>query len=411
MGRLVSYIAALIILSSQRSIPYHPFQNDHDLDTIVSDIGKARVILIGGSTHGTHEFYETWSALTKKLITHKQFNFVAVEGDWDDSWAVNEFVRSSSPKPGSDILKKYDRWPEAMWSNTDVAEFIEWLNRYNHNVKMKIGYYGLDLYSFWEWLERPLPDAFKKIRTLAATVRDSFVYYQNDAMRYSIDVKRNKVDKSSLVTALWNAAQNFIVDICNEQLFLLGQHVLLAREGERYFRALAADRLNSWNIRSQYMAETVVRLLTYYGDSSRAIIWVHNSHSGNAEYSQMAGFDKSVAEILIERLGREKVYSIGMGTYRGTVLAGEYWNAPLQEITIPPATDESWEGILHNAGPGNKILISKELVNNFASKDTIPFRSVGDVYSGRDFYGTSVVAKRFDAFIFIDSTSAIKRIR
>jgi erythromycin esterase-like protein len=75
-----------------------------------------------------------------------------------------------------------------------------------------------------------------------------------------------------------------------------------------------------------------------------------------------------------------------------------------------PAIKGSWEAILHDCDPGNKYLLSREITESRFAKDTIPFRSIGDVYYGQDFYGTAVVAKRFDAFVFIDSTTAINEL-
>ena len=42
-------------------------------------IGDARIVLIGESSHGTHEFYEARAEITKWLIQHKGFTAVAAE--------------------------------------------------------------------------------------------------------------------------------------------------------------------------------------------------------------------------------------------------------------------------------------------------------------------------------------------
>jgi erythromycin esterase-like protein len=62
-----------------RSIPLH---STADLQKLVDAIGDAKFVLIGEASHGTSEFY-TWRAeLSKLLIEQKNFNFVAVEGDY-----------------------------------------------------------------------------------------------------------------------------------------------------------------------------------------------------------------------------------------------------------------------------------------------------------------------------------------
>src|SRR5271167_617898 len=48
-------------------------------------VGDARIVLIGESSHGTHEFYEARAEITKWLIEEKGFCAVAAEADWPDA--------------------------------------------------------------------------------------------------------------------------------------------------------------------------------------------------------------------------------------------------------------------------------------------------------------------------------------
>src|SRR4030095_102355 len=122
------------------------------------------------------------------------------------------------------------------------------------------------------------------------------------------------------------------------------------------------NRVQSWNIRDGYMAETIKRLLHFHGDNSKAIIWVHNGHAGDARYSNMgtSGFT-SVGEILRRQFGLNKVYSAVFGTNKGSVMAGYSWNAPVQKQAVLPAKGGSWENILHELSPENKIVLSKDI--------------------------------------------------
>ena len=56
-------------------------------------VGDARIVLIGESSHGTHEFYEARAEITKWLIEQKGFCAVAAEADWPDANRVNRYVR------------------------------------------------------------------------------------------------------------------------------------------------------------------------------------------------------------------------------------------------------------------------------------------------------------------------------
>src|SRR5919108_2725169 len=102
------------------------------LQPLLESIGDARLVLISEATHGTHEFYRTRAELTKALILNHGFTIVAVEADWPDAYRVNRWVRGASHETGPEAaLDDFTRFPRWMWRNTDVVEFIEWLQAYN----------------------------------------------------------------------------------------------------------------------------------------------------------------------------------------------------------------------------------------------------------------------------------------
>src|SRR4026207_1155051 len=74
-------------------IPYYSLNGEQDLDPLIKAIGNAEVVLLGESTHGTHEFYKWRTAITKRLISEKGFDLIAVEGDWTDAYKINQFIK------------------------------------------------------------------------------------------------------------------------------------------------------------------------------------------------------------------------------------------------------------------------------------------------------------------------------
>jgi predicted phosphoribosyltransferase len=115
-------------------------------------IGDARIVLIGESSHGTHEFYEARAEITKWLIEEKGFNAVAAEADWPDAYRVNRYVRGLGNDSSADeALQGFERFPAWMWRNVVVRDFTGWLRRHNQRCAVdgvrQAGFYGLDLYS------------------------------------------------------------------------------------------------------------------------------------------------------------------------------------------------------------------------------------------------------------------------
>ena len=113
-----------------------PLSTSSDLDALLEDIGNRSVVMLGEATHGTHEFYTWRSAISRRLIEEKGFNFIAVEGDWPDCYRINRYIKGCY-EGGKDIravLQNFDRWPTWMWANWEVAALGEWLHTYNSSM-------------------------------------------------------------------------------------------------------------------------------------------------------------------------------------------------------------------------------------------------------------------------------------
>lgn len=124
---------------------------NRDYDDLLSAIGDARFVLIGEASHGTHEFYSTRAQITRRLIEEMGFTAVLVEADWPDAYRVNRYVRGfDDDEDANAALGRFKRFPQWMWRNTDVLEFVQWLREHNDALPprtSKCGFYGMDLYS------------------------------------------------------------------------------------------------------------------------------------------------------------------------------------------------------------------------------------------------------------------------
>ena len=81
----------------------------------------------------------------------------------------------------------------------------------------------------------------------------------------------------------------------------------------------------SWNLRNRHMFETLQALLRSRGPNSKAVVWAHNSHIGNAAATAMGWQGEfNVGELCRTAYGDEAVL-IGFGTDRGTVAAASDW--------------------------------------------------------------------------------------
>ncbi|HEX8638554.1 MAG TPA: erythromycin esterase family protein, partial [Pyrinomonadaceae bacterium] len=134
--------------------------DSRDYDALIESVGDARVVLLGEASHGTHEFYRSRAQITRRLITVKGFNAVAVEADFPDAFRINRFVRGAGDdKTAEEALGEFQRFPSWMWRNKDVVDFVESLRSHNDNLpanSSKVGFYGIDLYSLHASIEAVL---------------------------------------------------------------------------------------------------------------------------------------------------------------------------------------------------------------------------------------------------------------
>src|SRR3954447_9217476 len=134
-----------------------PFLTATELKPLVQNACESKYVLLGEASHGTSEFYNIRSDLTKQLIQEYGFSFIAVEGDWPSCYEVNRYVKhyTDAKSNARAVLETFNRWPTWMWANEEVGELVEWLHTHNTDkpIGQRVGFYGLDVYSLWESLE------------------------------------------------------------------------------------------------------------------------------------------------------------------------------------------------------------------------------------------------------------------
>ena len=64
--------------------------------------------------------------LTRELIAHRGFGFVAVEADWPDAARIDDYVLGGKRRSSHDFVP-FERFPRWMWRNHEVHDFVDWL--------------------------------------------------------------------------------------------------------------------------------------------------------------------------------------------------------------------------------------------------------------------------------------------
>ncbi len=384
-----------------------------DLEILLDRAESARVVMIGEATHGTHEFYAWRSALTRRLIEERGFSFVAVEGDWPDCQRVDVAVRGGpgAPDDPRSALVRYDRWPTWMWANEELVDFTRWLREHNRTRPPadRAGFHGLDVYSLWQsmreiltWLREHDPD----LAPVALDAYRCFEPFDEDPNAYG-----------------W--ASHFVNATCEDRVvamlaelrgrdFGVWQSAAVVAGAESYYRLMVRGGPEAWNCRDRHMDETLDRLLTRYGPRSKAVVWAHNTHIGDARGTDQADHGElTLGQLARDRYGWDEVLLVGMASFRGSVVAGPQWGDPMEVMGVPPARGGSVEEILHLSAPRNALMVfpagdeRPELLTT-----VLPHRAIGVVYRPERErwanYVPTVLGDRYDAFLWFDESHAVR---
>ncbi len=397
-----------------------PLQGPEDLDPLLERIGDARCVLLGEASHGTHEYYEWRTRISERLIREKGFSFIAVEGDWPDCYEVNRYAKgyAGSGTNAREALGAFERWPTWMWANEEVAGLIEWLRQHNDALprENRVGFYGLDVYSLQEsmqeiisYLERVDPDAVDTARRAYGC----FEPYGEDPQEYARATAFVPTSCEEEVVGLLRELSGRVPEYRDdpEARFGAEQNALVVKNAENYYRAMMRGGASSWNVRDRHMAETLGRLMRLHGPGAKAVVWEHNTHIGDARFTDMADHGMvNVGQLVREEWGDEDVVLVGFASHRGSVIAGREWGAPAESMRVPPARAGSWESVLHDAGESDKLLIfDGEEGGLLEPRD---HRAIGVVYDpSLERYGNyvpTVLPRRYDAFVYIDETRALR---
>jgi len=419
-------------------------ENSVDLNPLLEQIGKDNVqyVLLGEASHGTSEFYSWRSEITKRLIKERGFSFIAVEGDWPDCYGANRYIKgiSGSSQSAYDVLYSFNRWPTWMWANREMVDLVEWLREYNKNLseEQQVGFYGLDVYSLWESMEAVIRYLRKIDPEAVKTAIEAYRCFEpygksvEDYARATAFVPESCEDEIiDMLVHLHGKANQYKSDglASREGYFNAEQNAIVAKNAELYYRKMMQGGTATWNIRDTHMMDTLKRLMEFHGKQSKSIVWAHNTHVGDARYTDMAEAKMvNIGQLVREHAGDEKAALVGFGTYQGTVIAAKEWGEKMEKMRVPPAVDGSWDRLIHELSQGrNRLLIfrdyslkehngKRQLITEEEKEDLITKtkrgqRAIGVVYNPEyEKYGNYVptdLTRRYDAFLHIDKTHAL----
>jgi protein-L-isoaspartate(D-aspartate) O-methyltransferase len=199
-----------------------------------------------------------------------------------------------------------------------------------------------------------------------------------------------------------------------DPLFDARRNAAVVHQAERYYRAMYYGARESWNLRDEHMYSTLQAVLDHRGPESRAVVWAHNSHVGNAGATEMAGR----GEINLGQLARKDLgpgaYLIGMGTHAGTVAAASGWDEPMRVRALRESHPDSYESIFHASNVSN-FMLPLRTTRDPALREALASprleRAVGVIYRPDteilSHYFQANLPSQFDEWMWFDKTQAV----
>jgi erythromycin esterase-like protein len=386
-----------------------------DYDSLLDRAVATRFFLAGEASHGTHEFYRERAALTKRLIAGRGFTAVAVEGDWPDAYRVDRFVRGESEDQDSEeALRDFRRFPSWMWRNRNVLEFVTWLRRWNDTLpagEPKVGFYGLDLYSLYTSMEAVLafleqvdPEAAERARERYSC----FDHFGRDPQVYSYETGLGGAEpcEQQAVEQLLELRKRVAAD---EDEFFAEQNARLVVNAEEYYRQAFRGGIESWNLRDSHMVETLDALVEHLEETqgpTKAVVWAHNSHIGDARATQLAESGEFNIGQLVRERHEDETFLLGFTTYAGTVTAASEWGGPAERKRVRRALEGSWEYAFHHSS------VPRFLLDPAGLRERRLERAIGVIYRPEterlSHYFEASLGEQFDAVIHLDETRALE---
>ncbi|MGX7871529.1 protein-L-isoaspartate(D-aspartate) O-methyltransferase [Mesorhizobium sp. ORM6] len=382
--------------------------------------GDRRIVLLGEASHGTSEFYRARAAITKRLIEKHGFTIVALEADWPDAAAIDHYARHRQPSPRD---RPFQRFPTWMWRNAEFAAFVEWLRGHNGMTETparQAGLYGLDIYNMsgsiaavLEYLDRVDPEAARIARERYGCLTP----WQHEPSAYG----------RAALTRGYRECEEAVLQQCRdmlarqvdhagrdgEELFGAAQNARLIASAEHYYRVMYYGGAQSWNLRDTHMFETLQHILKTRSPDTKAVVWAHNSHIGDARFTEMGVVrdEVNIGQLCRQRFGDE-VALVGFGTHTGTVAAAKDWDGEMEVMSVRPSRKDSYERLCHDAG-GARFLL--DLGCDPALRDRLIERRlerfIGVIYRPetelQSHYADASLARQFDAFVWFDETTAV----
>lgn len=416
-------------LASALAETARPLQaQDRDWASLLDVIGDARFVLLGTTTHGSHELFAERARLTRYLIEEGGFDALALDADWPEVYQLGRWVRgmdTPAHRRAHDALAGFQRFPAWLWRNVDMVHFVTWL-REQAALGNGPSCWGLDFFGMYGAMEAMLRYLDQVDPRAAATARRRFAGLEGVA---ADEAATGEVGEAAAALAV---PDDELLHRILERLRARDEgrraHVLpddvhfheslqaqFAPQAMDYYRALLRGRRAAWNLHSRHLTEMLgglaLELDRRNGRRTRIVVWTHAAHAGDARGTELSSrAETSFGQLMRAQHPPGSVVLVGFTTYGGTLSAARSWGGPVERRRLQLAYPESYEALFH---AGVRVpAFAMALRGEPALAGQRLERAVGAVYTPEmermSHYVMADLARQFDGVVHVDRTTALE---
>ncbi len=378
-----------------------PGQGFADLAPLAEVVGSTRVVALGEATHGTREFFQLKHRLLEYLVSELGFTVFAIEANWPESEAVDEYVRTGKGDPAQALAGLYF-WT---WDTEEVLDLIRWMREWNSVPgHRQVRFYGVDAQVGAVAAERLAARLREIDPTLAAKA--------GPALASLAETERGtppEAEPLAAVAAVLPAIAERLPQPATSADGAAGRQALVDRQYVRVlqqFIALQGDMENYALVRDRAMADNLRWIAGVAEPGSRIVLWAHNGHVNNlGDPVPMMGHH------LEEELGKDYLsvaFLFHHGAFQAIDRTGRGYG--LREFTVGPPPAGTVEDAFARAGRPLAFLDLRRLPPHGAVSDWFRgpqvMRKTGSDFSSEANMATEVVLPdAFETVIYVEATT------
>lgn len=396
-----------------------------DLQPLKASIGQARVVALGESGHGIHEFLVFRNRLFEFLVHEMNFTAIAVETGFTEAAEVSDYV-SGGAGDSATLAPAVFQWnPDGLEEN---RQLIEWMRNYNASTtRHKIRFYGVDLtggrsgkllhsqraiesaLAYVEGCDSPVGQKFRRM------FAPYFANFDDEGYPKLSASERNALTSaiSELVNLLERRRMDFLELTPESDYQRAHRSAVVARQIDAWFRLAPDKTANTPDHRDQLMArdsaiaDNFRWVLDREGPKGRVLLFAHNVHVQKSAMHREA-YPSALPNRPMTPAGRYLRSMLGSEM----VVFGFAFQRSGSELKLAPSVAGSVDADLARVGEPFFALDLRDAPKGGSAAEWLNQPRKKRQWSGpkADRYSELVPIDCFDGLVFVDTVSAVRRI-